>query len=200
MQFETSELGDPDITPRTARIALAFVAGVLLFIMEVYFTLSEYYLESPPYLQFAIVGAISGAATFIFLRRTEPNRRNSWTYSAFIALAASLLAYPGFLRVNSLTATEAPRPVTYRLTSESTWKPVRNGVPTIPDYLKGSPWWQQFSPGDTYEFHIRQGGLGIWMIDMEPIYEAQRKFYDCSGMIDCMFVSGVGSKPGHPSL
>jgi hypothetical protein len=66
------------------------------------------------------------------------------------------------------------------------WRSEQAGLPELRVYLRGSRWWQQYQPGDTYTFELRQGGLKIWQINMSKIYASQKKFYQCSGVASCM--------------
>ena len=49
-----------------------------------------------------------------------------------------------------------------------------------------SEWWRQYKPGDTYTFELRRGGLGIWQVNMTKIYDAQKRYYRCGGVLSCM--------------
>ncbi|ANJ67690.1 hypothetical protein A9404_10155 [Halothiobacillus diazotrophicus] len=174
-------------TPLTGLIAATMVFGVGYFILEIYFTLSDFYVNGPPWGLLAGVAVAAGALMLPVLKRAEPERRDSPVYAFLFALAIGFIAYPFSIRLNQWTAPNPPVSVPYQLGGDYLWHPKNDTtLPALSIYLRTSRWWRQFGPGDTYHFTVQRGGLGDWLIDMHPVYEAQQNFYHCHGALECM--------------
>jgi len=174
----TFELGidGRDVTLLTATIAALFIGLVILFIVEIYFTASEFYADDVPYLLIGICASLGFIASHLALKRTEPDRKDSNIYALLLALGMGLAAYPFLLRVNAWSDSAGLNSYEYYLDSDYVWRAKVPGPPNLHLYLGSSPWWRQFQPGDNHVFNLRQGRLGFWQVDMSPIYEAQKNF------------------------
>lgn len=178
--------GLSDATPATLAIAALFLAFVIYFILEHYFMAEEYYAKKAPY---HIILLISGAGltiAFTLLKKLEPETPNRMTFSLLFGFGIGLATYSFISRLNILTDTDGLRDYSYTLTTDYVWKPHDTSLPDLHLYLKGSDWWQQYKPGDSYTFQLRKGGLAIWQVNMANIYEEQKRYYDCGGAFDCM--------------
>jgi len=97
-----------------------------------------------------------------------------------------LALYSFIPRINILTDKNGVNGYHYILGSDYIWRTKEPKAPELDLYLKSSRWWQQFEPGDAYTFYLRKGGLGIWQVNMSKIYDDQKEFYDCNGVLTCM--------------
>ena len=174
-----------DETPLTRAIAIAFVLLVLTFTIEIYITASEFYAETPPYAWFVVCGVLAAAVVYLLLKRLEPERRNSHAFALLFTVAGALSSYSLIARLNVLTAHGGLQKYDFALGRDFIWHPPTPDLPDIHVYQKGSEFWQQYNPGDHFQFQIRKGGLGIWMVSMDSVYEKQQLFYKCKGMWDC---------------
>jgi len=174
------------VTPYTLKIAVVFIACTAYFVSDMYFFATEYYAETPPYLIYAIVASISGIMIFRSLRRKEPGRKDSAAFSLIFGLGIAFALYAFVPRLNIMTDTSGINSYQYTLDDQYIWKSSDN-VPELALFLSGSRWWEQFKPGDSYVFQLRKGGLGLWLVDMTEIYAAQKEFYECSKISDCIF-------------
>lgn len=179
------------VTPVTGLIAATMASGVLYFIIENYFTLSDFYVNGPPWVW--LIGAAIGGGALILavLRQAEPQRKDSAVYALLFAVAIGFIAYPLSIRINLWTAPQPAISSPYQLGGDYLWHPVIDNkesrtLPTLPIYLRSSRWWRQFGPGDTHRFTVQRGGLGNWLIDMKAVYQEQQDFYHCRGALDCL--------------
>jgi hypothetical protein len=173
-------------TPATLGIAVAFMACVGYFIVEHYFTAKEYYAEVPPYLAMFLASMAGVGLVFVLLGRLEPGGANHAAFAVLFGLGIGLAAYSFIPRLNILTDKDGLREYVYTLNSEYVWQPATPALPELHLYLKSSDWWRQYETGDTYTFVLRQGGLGIWLVNMSKIYDDQKRYYDCDGVLSCM--------------
>jgi hypothetical protein len=165
-----------DVTPLTAIIALIFVALVVFFVIEIYFTANEFYADFVPYQLIGLSALFGFLIVHLTLRHFEPERKNSGLYALLFALGIGLAADPLLARVNAWTDTTGLQGYEYRLATDYVWRSTEPGAPDLDMYLSGSHWWRQFHPGDSYTFELRKGGLGFWQVNMSPIYEAQKHY------------------------
>jgi hypothetical protein len=165
-----------EATPATSVIFAAFIFLVFYFITEIYFLASEYYAATPPYglmSLFVVVGVVFAA--YLALKRLEPERKVGWIDALFFGFGIGLASYALQPRINIALDPGGIKSHTYVLSETYLWEPGEDGYPKLDLYLKKSKWWEQFKPGDRYEFNLRKGVLDIWLVDMSPIYEAQQK-------------------------
>ena len=165
-----------DVTPLTAIIAVIFVALVFSFIIEIYFTASEFYAGTLPSQLIGLSALIGFLIVHLTLRHFEPKRNNSALYALLFGLGMGFAAYPFLVRVNAWTDTSGLRGYEYRLDTDYVWRSGEPDAPELDLYLSSSRWWKQFHPGDIYTFELRKGGLGFWQVNMSPVYEAQKHF------------------------
>ena len=173
-------------TPATLGVAFAFMAFVAYFIMEHYFTAKEYYAETPPYLAILLFSLLGAGVIFALLKRLEPGGHNHAAFALLSALGIGLAAYSFIPRLNILTDKNGLHEYVYTLSPEYLWQPTDSTLPTLRLYQESSDWWRQYKPGDTYKFVLRHGGLTIWQVNMSKIYDDQKRYYDCGGVISCM--------------
>ena len=181
-------------TPATLGVAFVFMAFVGYFIVEHYFTAKEYYAEEPPYLAIFLVSLAGAWLVFTLLKRLEPGGANHAAFALLFSLGVGLATYSFIPRLNILTDNSGLREYVYTLNPEYVWQPASPALPDLHLYLKSSDWWRQFKPGDTYRFELRQGGLAIWQVNMSNIYDEQKRFYDCGGLLSCMMASSKKSQ------
>ncbi len=115
---------------------------------------------------------------FVLLRLIEPERKDTVLYALLFGLGAGLAANPFLVRLNAWTDLGGLKSHEYRLNEELVWNATNGGAPDLDLYLSSSDWWQQHKPGDTYTFELRKGGLGFWQVNMIPVYNDQKAFYE----------------------
>ena len=173
-------------TPTTIVIAIVFFIFVFYFIIETFFTATEYYAEDAPYSVLIAGWIVVSGVVFFLLRNAEPKRKDTLSYALLAGLGMAFALYSVIPRINILTDEKGIKGYTYSLDTDYMWKANELAVPKLDLYLKSSRWWQQYKPGDEYVFNLRKGGLGIWLVNMEKIYDDQKKYYDCDGVLTCM--------------
>lgn len=184
-----------DTTPATLKIALTFFLCVFYFVGEIYFWGSEYYIETPPYIAVLLITLFLGSYVYNFLIQREPERTDAKTYVFLACLGFALFTYAFIPRVTILTDSNGLKNITYVLDEDHVWQSTE-GYPPVDIYLPLSKYWQQFEAGDQTVLQLREGGLGIWLINMDQIYEDQKKYYDCDGFTSCMFVDSIDLSSG----
>ncbi|TCJ88444.1 hypothetical protein [Cocleimonas flava] len=175
-----------DINSSPVSIAMAgFVFFALFyFITEVYFTLSEFYAGAPPYLYMIVAGVIAVILSYLLLSKTKFTLAEKVIFAVFMGLSTAAVMYPLLLRVNEWSDTEGLQRFSYTKADTVMWQPQRKNlpsdeqVPTLKFDLASSEYWAQFEVGAIKEFEIRNGGLGFYQLNKEPIYEEQKVFYE----------------------
>ena len=173
------------VTPATLRVAIVFFLCVFYFGGEIYFWGTEYYAGSPPYPLIVIMSLILGFAAYQYLLKKEPERTDARTYGLLASLGFALFTFAVILRLNIVTDSQGLQDYHYQLSADLTWQS-EAAVPILDLYMSGSEYWQQYEVGDEATFQLRQGGLGIWQVNMDKVYDQQKLFYDCDGMMSCM--------------
>ncbi len=182
-----SLLEEMKATPATMVIVAIFMLLILYFILDFYFFTSEYYAGTPPYALIVASAIVGLVLVYLVLKQFEPDREDSAVYAILFALGVGLASYALLPRINIVLDSGGLEEYTYVLNSKYQWKPRdHGGLPSLDLYMSSSKWWQQFKPGDSYSFQLRNGGLGIWLVNMSPIYIEQKKFYECDGVLSCM--------------
>ncbi len=183
------------VTPATLKIASAFFACVFYFVCDFYFWASEYYVQNPPYIIIAFIAICLSFASYVYLRKREPERTDSKIYALLACIGFALFIYTLIPRINIATDNDGLNDYVYILDEDNVWQSMQ-GYPSVNVYLSQSKYWKQFKPGDKYTFQLRKGGLGIWLVNMENVYEEQKRFYDCNDVISCMSVDAIDLSNG----
>jgi hypothetical protein len=158
-------------------IAGLFIISILYFIGDVYFGLTEYYVSTMPWHVFIINGVLGLIITHQVLSKEKLRKTDSLMMAVMFGLGIGLISYPLSIRANQWTDNKGLTPYTYELRGGSKWYPVDTNMPVLTFEKSGSPYWAQYSPGEQKVFELRQGVLGYTQINMAPIYEEQRQFY-----------------------
>lgn len=79
--------------------------------------------------------------------------------------------YPGLLRLNQLTDSVGRRPYAYILQADRSLRPVD---PALPILRFAENYWERSVVGSKHTMYLRQGKLGFYQVDMEPV-PAQRR-------------------------
>jgi len=176
-----------DINSSPISLAMAgFVFFALFyFITEVYFTLSEFYAGPPPYSYLIVAAVIAAIVSYLLLLKTKFTLAEKIILAVFMGLSMAAVMYPLMLRINEWTDNEGLQTYSYTKTSVVTWKTepanglpqINHQIPALKFDLASSDYWAQFDIGATKEFELRNGGLGFYQLNMEPIYKEQKTFY-----------------------
>jgi len=153
--------------------------SIFYFIAEVYFTLSEFYASSPPYIYMVIGAFITVILSYLLLLKTKFIPVEKIVLALMMGCSMATVMYPLMLRVNEWTDTEGLKSYSYVKSGLVNWNSNNNNfqVPSLKFDLESSKFWAKFEKGDIKEFELRRGGLGFYQIYMESIYEEQRIFY-----------------------
>lgn len=95
-----------------------------------------------------------------------------------LAAAAVVAAvHPALLRINAATA--EPRVHEYVATTPGRFLPPRDALPALDLTNKDlDAYWAQYPEGATHEFTLLRGAGGFQQLDLAPLYERTRAFYE----------------------
>ncbi|WP_298448635.1 hypothetical protein [uncultured Marinobacter sp.] len=86
--------------------------------------------------------------------------------------------YPGLQRY-TLIASHTPVEITYQITEAGYFE--HASYPDIDQRNSGiSEYWESLSLGENYSFALYEPVAGFVMVDMAPVYEKSRAFYEAS--------------------
>lgn len=158
---------------RAAATAVGIVA-VLIYAFADLVANSETYLMSPPYWAFPVGGALAAALVFPWLRRGQVPYAVTTGLAAMLALVVGIAMFPFLLRINQLTDTHGLQSYAYTFTPPGGFAAVDAQMPDI-ELARFDTYWENLRPGTMRLFSIRRGGLGIYQIDLAPLYDEIRE-------------------------
>ena len=136
----------------------------------------ESYAVDPPFVLFALGGAIAVLVGMLWLASAGVPRAETLGLSLLLGGMVGLALYPGLLRLNEATDSEGLRDCEYRLTAYVVFSPVDSRLPVL-EFDKDGQYWRQFALGTTHKFELRKGGLGFYQVNMAPVYAKLREYY-----------------------
>jgi hypothetical protein len=159
----------------------ALVATVLALLLLGYAIVDiaiseESYAVNPPWVLFALGGAIAVLVGMLWLASAGVPRAETLGLSLLLGGMVGLALYPGLLRLNEATDSEGLRDCEYRLTAYVVFSPVDSRLPVL-EFDKDGQYWRQFALGTTHKFELRKGGLGFYQVNMAPVYAKLREYY-----------------------
>jgi multidrug transporter EmrE-like cation transporter len=159
----------------------ALVATVLALLLLGYAIVDiaisqESYAVDPPFVLFALGGAIAVLVGMLWLASAGVPRAETLGLSLLLGGMVGLALYPGLLRLNEATDSEGLRDCEYRLTAYVVFSPVNSQLPVL-EFDKDGQYWRQFALGTTHKFELRKGGLGFYQVNMAPVYAKLREYY-----------------------
>lgn len=174
------EWTDINTSPVALSMVVIFIGSLFYFIIECYFTLSEYYEAAPPYTWFILAGVFTVPLVFYILKNSKLKPKEIAIMSVLVGFGISMVSYPIILRINQWTDNDGLQTYTYILKEDGRWthSSVIMQIPNLIFDLKYSDYWNQFEINASKEFELRNGGLGFYQINMEPIYADQRMYYE----------------------
>jgi hypothetical protein len=92
-------------------------------------------------------------------------------------IGIGLISYPLSIHANQWTDNKGLVSYTYELRESRRWYPIDSDMPVLTFDLR-SQYWEQFPVGEQKRFELRDVAFGYHQINMTPIFEEQKKFYD----------------------
>lgn len=163
-------------------VALAFVA--LFFISSVYafvdavFLNTETYATGPLYPVYVAGGLAMTLIGVWLMRAAKVPITESLAVAVLTGGAFGAALHPGLLRVNELTDTAGLQNYVYKMIEPAYFVPEQEGLPELRFPERHREFWAQYASGSTQEFQLRKGGLGFYQIDMKPIHNRIRDYYE----------------------
>lgn len=162
--------------PSTLAVTAVFLVLLAYAIIDGGFLVQETYTQDPPYAGFALVGVVAAIAGWFWMLRGNVPVTVGLVIALLTGCGAGMAAYPGALRLNALTDREGIKTYQYTMTAGREFQPLVAGPPVL-HFDKYEEYWSQFKVGSEYGFELRQGGLGFFQLNMEPIHQEMRNFY-----------------------
>jgi hypothetical protein len=136
----------------------------------------ETYAGRPLYAYYVGTGLVMAGISALWLLRAKVPTVESVSVAMLLGAAVGIALYPGLLRINQLSDPAGLRAYEYVLQEDLSLLPSDPALPTcrfddMPEY------WQQFAVGSVHTLHVRKGGLGFYQVDMAPVYEHTRHYY-----------------------
>ena len=167
-----------DGKPTVRVVAALFITLVAYFVIDQYFGVEEMYAATPPYHWMVSIGIAAGAIAYLILPNEPHYAARSTLVAVLLGAGVAFAMHPMLLRANAWTDESGIQTHDYVLGEGSRWMAASNG--DLPELFFGtkSAYWRQYRPGDHKTFEIRIGGLGLYQVNMAPIYEEQRAFFE----------------------
>ncbi len=162
--------------PSSLVVTAAFLFLIVYAVLDGGFLLHETYAQDPPYAAFAVAGAVAAMVSVFWMLRSQVPIAEGLVIALMTGCGLGVAAYPGALRLNALTDTEGLKTYQYTLTVGREFQPPVAGLPVL-HFDSYYEYWAQFKAGSEYAFQLRQGGLGFYQLNLEPIEHAMREFY-----------------------
>lgn len=179
VKVSTAALGRTGFALESNRHTLA--AAVLGIALLVYGILDiavydESYAVGPPFVMFALGGAIAMLAGLLWLASAGAPRAETLGLALLLGGATGIALYSGALRLNEATDSEGLRAYDYRLRAYSVFAPVDPRLPEL-DFSDYNDYWGQFKVGTIHQFELRKGGLGFYQVNMAPVRARMREYF-----------------------
>lgn len=163
-------------------VALGFVALFFASITYAFFDgvifIAESYPGQPFYPVYVTAGLMISLAAALLLRGAKVPIMETIVVAVLSGGAFGAALYPGLLRINQLTDTEGLQTYEYKMIKPAYFVPEQDGLPELRFSARHREFWSQYPPGSTQEFELRKGGLGFYQINMTPIYDRMRNYYE----------------------
>lgn len=162
--------------PQTLFVVIAFFVFGFYALIDGLFVRSEVYTETPFYTAFIAIGLLVALVVWRWLARGEVPRAEAIALAVMLGLSVAAAAHPGALRVNAMTDSVGLQTYKYVRTTNGDYRPIQSELPvlTFTSYLD---YWTSFADGSVYEFQLRKGGLGFYQLNMKPVNDAMRDYY-----------------------
>ncbi len=163
-------------------VALGFVAlfflSIVYAIVDALILNAETYAGEPFLSVYVAAGLTVGLAAALLLRGAKVPITETVVVAVLTGAAFGAALYPGLLRANQLTDTEGLRTYEYKMIAPANFVPEQEGLPELHFPARHREFWSQYEPGSVQEFELRKGGLGFYQINMKPIYDRIRNYYE----------------------
>jgi hypothetical protein len=116
-------------------------------------------------------GLIAMGLGALGLRRAGVPVSESLGVALVLGVTVGLALYPGLLRLNAMTDSVGLRPYAYVLQADRSLRPVDPALPVLRFTVD---YWERSVAGSKHTLYLRQGKLGFYQVDMEPVEERRR--------------------------
>lgn len=158
-------------------VAVFFIAGTYAF-ADALFLNTETYATQPPYPLYVAGGLTIALIGVWVMRAAAVPITESLVVAVLTGGAFGAALYPGLLRINELTDTAGLQSYEYEMIEPAYFVPEQEGSPELRFPERHREFWAQYAPGSRHKFEMRKGGLGFYQIDMRPIYDRIRDYYE----------------------
>jgi len=139
---------------------------------------TETYLGRPFYEYYVLGGGATTALGVWLMRRAKVPWGESIIVATLTGGAFGAALYPGLLRLNQLSDDQGLQAYRYTMRQPADFVPTAEGLPEVHFPDRHREFWSQYAAGRTELFELRKGGLGFYQINMQPLYERIRNYYE----------------------
>ena len=163
-------------------VALGFVT--VFFISSTYavadalFLNTETYATEPLYPIYVTAGLTIALLGVWLMRAAEVPIIEALVVATLTGGAFGAALYPGLLRINELTDTAGLQTYEYTMIEPAYFVPEQEGLPELRFPERHREFWAQHTPASRHAFELRKGGLDFYQIDMRPVYDRIRDYYE----------------------
>jgi hypothetical protein len=138
----------------------------------------EAYVDKPFYQIYFWGGVFASLLVMGWLIWAKVPKSESIGIALFFGIAFGAALYPGLLRINQLTDTQGLQTYQYVLQSDYSLKSLDDEKLPRLYFLSDFDYWSHFEPESLHDIELRKGGLGFYQINMAPIYDDMREYFD----------------------
>lgn len=120
-------------------------------------------------------GLFATPAYLAMVRSTVPSRE-AMAIAVLFGMSVFAISTPFLQHLDQILDKTGPQRYTYRLDKGVKLYAVPAGPPSL-DFRRDSEYWDQFELGSTHEFMLSHGPLGLWQVDLTPLDEKYKAFY-----------------------
>lgn len=159
-------------------LVVLFFASLVYAFFDTFIFGSETYAGAPFYGVFVVGGVAYGMLSIFLMQRAEVPLAESIMVAVLAGGAFAAAMYPGLLRINQLTDTAGLIAQDYRMVKPVHFIPAVQGLPELDFPGRYNVLWSRYAFGHMEKFELRHGGLGFYQIDMAPIDQRLRDYYE----------------------
>lgn len=158
-------------------IQLALLAGLGMYALVDYMLLTNFLVIGERPIWLFVSGGVIAGALGIHLGSGAPKVEHVGL-SILLGLASAVAVYPGLQRY-TLIASSAPIEITYQMTEAGYFE--HPSYPDIDQRESGiTEYWESLTLEENYSFSLYEPVVGFAMVDMTPVYEKSRAFYEAA--------------------
>lgn len=179
---KNTALSDLSSSPITITMMLYMIFAIIYFVVDLIAYKETYVWHGVPYTMITSSGLLAFALGYLLVKKISLHTYEKVSMAILVGLATSLISSQLLLRVNAWTDSDGLKVAPYILIEKapmkSHWKSKNMQFPELIFAANAEKYWNQFSMGDIKEFQVRKGALGFYQLNLKPIEQEQKVFYE----------------------